>query len=171
MSAAKEMTGRSSGRWSAQRENDQHASPRDRQPAPMIEELSREECLALVSGTGIGWIGYVGRYGPVALPVNYRLHDGRILFRTSADDALSEDPRTGITGADYHVAFEVDVIDATAREGWSVLIQGPAHHVDEPADRAATSSAGLQPWPGGDRELCIRIIPARINGRRVRQAG
>ncbi len=51
------------------------------------------------------------------------------MFRTAANSPLDEDLRTGIANADYKVAFEIDSIDLATRRGWSVLIQGPAHHV------------------------------------------
>src|SRR6266700_2182440 len=95
----------------------------------VIEELSAEQCLKLISGGGIGRIAYTSRFGPAVLPVNYALQDGAVVFRTAANGPLDEDLRTGITGADYKVAFEIDDIDTIAQRGWSVLIQGPAHHV------------------------------------------
>lgn len=67
------------------------------------------------------------------------------------------------------MAFEIDSIDTAKREGWSVLVHGTAHHVDSDTERAEVSRAGVEPWPGGQRELFIRIIPTRITGRRVRQ--
>jgi hypothetical protein len=50
-----------------------------------------------------------------------------------------------------------------------VLVQGSAHHVDSEAERASVSEAGVDPWPGGERELFVRVIPSRITGRRIRQ--
>ena len=95
----------------------------------VIEELSEDQCLNLISGGGIGRIAYTGRFGPAVLPVNYVLQDGAVVFRTAAHGPLDEDLRTGITDADYKVAFEIDSIDLGTKRGWSVLIQGPAHHV------------------------------------------
>jgi nitroimidazol reductase NimA-like FMN-containing flavoprotein (pyridoxamine 5'-phosphate oxidase superfamily) len=132
----------------------------------VIEELDEEQCLMLVSEGGIGRIGYTGRFGPVVLPVNYELLDGTVVFRTAEHGPLDEDLRTGITDADYKVAFEIDSIDLATRRGWSVLIQGPAHHVTE-AEKDAVREAGVEPWAPGDRELFVRIIPSRITGRRV----
>ena len=145
-------------------------------PAPasrtaVVDELGEDECLRLVSGGEVGRIAYRGRYGPSVLPVNYRLHERSIVFRTAASGALGEDLRTGIADAELRVAFEVDEIDMAAREGWSVLIQGPAHHIDDPAERASALRTGVQPWPGGKREHFIRITPVRITGRRIRHAG
>jgi nitroimidazol reductase NimA-like FMN-containing flavoprotein (pyridoxamine 5'-phosphate oxidase superfamily) len=137
---------------------------------PLLEELDEAECLRLITPGGIGRIGYSGRYGPTVLPVNYRLFDGTIVFRTAQDGPTDEDLRTGIAHAEYKVAFEIDEIDTVAREGWSVLVQGPLHHVESEAERASVLEAGVETWPGGDRELFLRIVPSRITGRRIRHA-
>jgi nitroimidazol reductase NimA-like FMN-containing flavoprotein (pyridoxamine 5'-phosphate oxidase superfamily) len=135
-----------------------------------IAELDEVECLALIAPGGIGRIAYMSRFGPAVLPVNYQWHDGAIVFRTTRHSRLDEDLETGIADGDYKVAFEIDEIDKPGRGGWSVLIQGPAHHVSED-ERVSAEQAGVDPWPAGDRELFIRIVPSRITGRRIRPAG
>ena len=135
----------------------------------MLEELDEAECLRLIASGGIGRIGYSGRYGPTVMPVNYQLYEGTIVFRTTPDSTTDEDLRTGIANAEYKVAFEIDDFDTAARTGWSVLIQGSAHHVESEAERASVAGAGVDPWPGGDRELFLRIMPTRVTGRRVSQ--
>jgi nitroimidazol reductase NimA-like FMN-containing flavoprotein (pyridoxamine 5'-phosphate oxidase superfamily) len=135
----------------------------------VLEELDEAECLRLIASGGIGRIGFSGRYGPTVMPVNYQLYEGSIVFRTAQDSATDEDLRTGIANAEYKVAFEIDDFDTAARTGWSVLIQGSAHHVESEAERASVGGAGVDPWPGGDRELFLRITPMRITGRRVLQ--
>jgi nitroimidazol reductase NimA-like FMN-containing flavoprotein (pyridoxamine 5'-phosphate oxidase superfamily) len=132
----------------------------------VIEELSEDQCLNLISGGGIGRIAYTSRFGPVVLPVNYALQGGAVVFRTAAHGPLDEDLRTGITDADYKVAFEIDSIDLASQQGWSVLIQGPAHHVAG-AEEEAVRRAGVESWAPGNRELFVRIVPSRITGRRV----
>jgi nitroimidazol reductase NimA-like FMN-containing flavoprotein (pyridoxamine 5'-phosphate oxidase superfamily) len=131
-----------------------------------IVELGEDESLKLISAGGIGRIAYQSRFGPAVLPVNYQWHDGAIVFRTAQHSALDEDLQTGIAGGDYRVAFEVDAIDVPGRQGWSVLIQGPAHHLSGD-ERESAERAGVEPWPAGDRELFIRIIPTRVTGRRI----
>jgi nitroimidazol reductase NimA-like FMN-containing flavoprotein (pyridoxamine 5'-phosphate oxidase superfamily) len=133
----------------------------------VIEELDEAESLRLISAGGIGRIAYQSRFGPAVLPVNYQWHDGAIVFRTARHSALDQDLETGIAGGDYNVAFEIDEIDTAGRQGWSVLIQGPAHHVSED-ERQSAERAGVQPWPAGDRELFIRIVPHRVTGRRIK---
>jgi nitroimidazol reductase NimA-like FMN-containing flavoprotein (pyridoxamine 5'-phosphate oxidase superfamily) len=133
----------------------------------VIEELDEAESLRLISAGGIGRIAYQSRFGPAVLPVNYQWHDGAIVFRTTRHSPLDQDLETGIAGGDYKVAFEIDEIDTAGRQGWSVLIQGPAHHVSED-ERESAERAGVEPWPAGDRELFIRIVPNRVTGRRIK---
>ena len=116
-----------------------------------MERLDKAECLRLISPGGIGRIAYSGRSGVTVLPVSYKWYQGTIVFRTAQDSPLDEDLRTGIAGAEYKVAFEVDDVDLEAREGWSVLIQGSAHHVDTESERASVLEAGVEPWPDGER--------------------
>jgi len=134
----------------------------------VIEELDEAESLRLIAPGGIGRIAYASRFGPAVLPVNYKWHDGAIVFRTTRHSALDEDLQTGISGGDYMVAFEIDEIDIPGRQGWSVLIQGPAHHVEGEAERATAAQAGVEPWPAGERELFLRIVPHRVTGRRIK---
>ncbi len=151
------------------------ASPADPGPEsgpaaskPVLEPLDEAECLRLISPGGLGRLAYSGRFDLTVLPVNYRLHEGTIVFRTAQDSPTDEDLRTGIAGAEYRVAFEVDDVDVAVREGWSVLIQGSAHHVESESERASVAGAGVVPWAGGDRQHYIRITPTRITGRRIR---
>jgi nitroimidazol reductase NimA-like FMN-containing flavoprotein (pyridoxamine 5'-phosphate oxidase superfamily) len=133
----------------------------------VFEELDEAECLRLIAPGGIGRLAFAGRFDLTVLPVNFKLHDGAILFRTAGHGATEEDLRTGIDSAEYRVAFEVDDFDKETRQGWSVLLQGPAHHLDSEAEQAEAVAVGVEPWAGGDREHFIRITPARITGRRI----
>jgi nitroimidazol reductase NimA-like FMN-containing flavoprotein (pyridoxamine 5'-phosphate oxidase superfamily) len=136
----------------------------------VIEELDEAESLRLITAGGIGRNAYQSRFGPAVLPVNYRWHDGAVVFRTTRHSAMDEDLQTGIAGGVNHVAFELDEIDTPGRQGGSVLIQGPAHHVEGEAERAAAEQAGVEPWPAGERELFLRIVPNRVTGRRIKPA-
>jgi nitroimidazol reductase NimA-like FMN-containing flavoprotein (pyridoxamine 5'-phosphate oxidase superfamily) len=127
--------------------------------------------LRLIAPGGIGRIAYQSRFGPAVLPVNYKWHDGAVVFRTAQHSAMDEDLQTGIAGGDYQVAFEIDDIDTAGRQGWSVLIQGPAHHLEAEAERTAAVAAGVEPWAGGDRELFVRIVPSRVTGRQILPTG
>jgi nitroimidazol reductase NimA-like FMN-containing flavoprotein (pyridoxamine 5'-phosphate oxidase superfamily) len=136
----------------------------------VLENLEEAECLQLISPGGVGRIAFTGRFGPTVLPVNYKLVENTVVFRTTQDSPTDEDLRTGIAHAEYKVAFEIDEFDAEDKAGWSVLVQGSVHHVDSAAEQAALAEAGVQPWPEGHREHFIRITPTRITGRRINPA-
>jgi len=138
---------------------------------PLVEELSEAESLALIARAEIGRIGFTGRFGPVVIPVNYKLVDEAVIIRTGQSGHLGEDLRTGITGAEYKVAFEVDETDPATQTGWSVLIQGSVHHVDDEAERASLLDAGVAPWAGGEKALFLRITPTHVTGRRISRGG
>jgi len=115
-------------------------------------------------------LAYTSRYGLTALPVAYKT-DGESVVLGTWDPALfDEDLRTGITQAEYEVAVEVDQIDAEAREGWFVVMRGPAHHLDTEAERAPFMGAGLEPWIEGVPAHFLRVNPTAIWGNRVRRA-
>jgi nitroimidazol reductase NimA-like FMN-containing flavoprotein (pyridoxamine 5'-phosphate oxidase superfamily) len=136
---------------------------------PIVEELSEAESLRLIEQAQIGRIGFTGRFGPLVLPVNFKVLDGSVVFRTVVGSPLGEDLRTGITDADYKVAFEIDEINPAERTGWSVLIQGGAHYLDDEEEKAFAQRAGIDSWAGGVRDLFVRIQPTVISGRRIRR--
>jgi len=132
-----------------------------------LQALDEAECLQLISPGGVGRLAFTGRFGLTVLPVNYKVHDGAIVFRTAQGGPTDEDLRTGIAHAEYKVTFEIDQFDPAGRTGWSVLVQGAAHHVDDEAERELVRQSGVQPWAGGPREMYVRINPLRMTGRRI----
>lgn len=129
-------------------------------PGPVLEKLDERECLRLIAPGGIGRVAFGGLGGPTVLPVNYVFRDGAVVFRTQEGGPMDQDLRTGLEGVDIKIGFEVDRIDEALHEGWSVLIQGPAHHV--PAGEVE-----VETWAGGDRRIYIRVVPHQITGRRI----
>ena len=136
----------------------------------LVEQLDEAACLELLSTGRIGRLIYNSRYGPVALPSEYTMHDGSIVFRTYRVTFTEEDLRTGIAQAEYQVVVEVDQVDPQAREGWVVLVRGTAHHVDSEAERASISTVGLESWVEAEPEHFIRVVPISIAGQRLRSA-
>ena len=136
----------------------------------VLERLSEAECMELLVNGEVGRLVYTSRYGPTALPVAYTIDEGSIVFGTWDPVLFDEDLRTGIAQAEYQVAVEVDRIDAEAREGWFVLVQGAAHHLDTEAERAPFTGVGLEPWIEGVPAHFIRVNPTTVWGNRVRQA-
>jgi nitroimidazol reductase NimA-like FMN-containing flavoprotein (pyridoxamine 5'-phosphate oxidase superfamily) len=136
----------------------------------VVERLDEAACTELLSAGRVGRLVYNSRYGPVALPSEYKMRGRSIIFRTYQATFTEQDLRTGIAYADYEVVFEVDHVDLEAREGWVVLVRGAAHHVDTEAERASISDVGLRSWVEGEPEHFIRVDPISISGQRIRAA-
>ena len=132
-------------------------------PHPRLDILSREECELHLAGGGVGRFVFLAPRGPVALPVNFGYLDGDVFFRTRPKGALA-------AAAGTTVSLEVDQIDEPMSEGWSVLVTGRAHLVDDPAAVEQAADLGIEPLPGGRREALMRIEAEAISGRRIRQA-
>jgi nitroimidazol reductase NimA-like FMN-containing flavoprotein (pyridoxamine 5'-phosphate oxidase superfamily) len=131
-------------------------------PHPVLEVLSREQCETHLDAGGIGRLVLLSERGPVALPVNFRFVDGDIVFRTEVTGSLA-------AAAGATVSFEVDHIDETMSEGWSVIVTGRARRVDDPSELEQLAQLGIEPWAGGSREAVIRVEAAEITGRSIRQ--
>ena len=127
----------------------------------VVSKLGPAECRRLITAGGVGRIAFAALDGPAIIPVNFAVLAGTIVIRTA--------PGTVIDGhADGPAALEVDHIDEALRQGWSVLVRGPAHHVTHPAELSRLrQDAAVWPWAGGEREVYVRIIPSQITGRRI----
>ena len=75
--------------------------------------------------------------------------------------------RMGLPLVATNDAHYLNQTDAAMRTGWSVLIQGAVHHVDDAEERASLLTVGLEPWAGGERALFLRIVPSLVTGRRI----
>ncbi|MDA8371078.1 MAG: pyridoxamine 5'-phosphate oxidase family protein [Nocardiopsaceae bacterium] len=133
-------------------------------PTPELYVLDPQECMRLIAPGGVGRIAFMaeGETTPTVLPVNYVVADRTIVFRT-ADQGVIADHVPG------EVGFEVDQLDITMSQGWSVLVAGSASLVsdaDELADIQATTP--VRPWANGERNAYVRITPTSISGRRIR---
>jgi transcriptional regulator with XRE-family HTH domain len=126
-----------------------------------ISKLGPGECRRLIAVGGVGRIAFGTLTGPVVVPVNFAVLADTIVIRTAEGTVIDGH-------ADELVALEVDHIDEALCLGWSVLVRGPAHRVTHPAElHRLQEDAAVWPWPGGEREVYVRIIPREITGRRV----
>ncbi|HVC14153.1 MAG TPA: pyridoxamine 5'-phosphate oxidase family protein [Acidimicrobiales bacterium] len=135
------------------------ASLTDRQPAVLVE-LERATCMNLIEQRSVGRAVFVDVRGPVALPVNYRVVEGDIVFRTEHSTSIAAG------SGRRRISFEVDVVDDVFEEGWSVLVSGTARPVDAPEELARAFP--LRPWAGGERASYFRLEPELVTGRELR---
>jgi transcriptional regulator with XRE-family HTH domain len=131
---------------------------------PFLADIDPGECWPLIAPGGVGRVVFVEERGPVALPVNFRMLEHDVVFRTEASSALMHALSQGT------VSFEVDNIDDALAEGWSVLLSGVGHLIEDPEERQVAESLGVGPWAGGERNIYVRIVSREISGRRIRRA-
>lgn len=130
-------------------------------PQPTLEVLSPAECRRLLASGGVGRFVFANERGPVAMPVNFRIMDGDVVFRTAGDSSLAAPPDMEL------VSFEVDHIDEAMSAGWSVLVTGHVRRVT-PDEYRRLEELGVEPWAGGQRTVYLRIEQRDISGRRIR---
>ena len=94
--------------------------------------------------------------------MNYAAADGSIVIRTGSGSVI------GAHG-DGPVSFEADHFDLELGQGWSVLARGDAHRVLQPAELSKLrDSCDPRPWPAGEHDLLVKIVPSHLTGRRIR---
>lgn len=139
-------------------------SPREATPDRQgMQELTREECLGLMSQEPVGRLVFVDDGQPTALPVNHAVSAGSIVFRTTEGSKLE-----AVEDAEARVAFECDDWDEQARAGWSVLAKGRLQAVTEPEELERLEQLGLDPWADTvARQDWLRVVADELTGRRV----
>jgi transcriptional regulator with XRE-family HTH domain len=131
-------------------------------PHPHLDQLDADTCRTYLSPGGVGRIVLAADRGPVALPVNFKYVDGCVVFRTEPHSVVA-------TAVPAIMSFEVDNIDETMSEGWSVLVTGTTRLVTDASEVANLQDADIEAWAGGDRSQIIVLTPQTITGRRVTQ--
>jgi hypothetical protein len=124
-----------------------------------LAELSAFDCWQLLETAEIVRIAWNGPRGVSVVPVNFRLADGALWFRTTPYAALARE------AGDQWVAAEVDHLDAGTRSGWSVVLRGSAELV-APVD-VPDHLVDFRIWPQGHQSLFVRILPVEVTGRRL----
>ncbi|MET0578152.1 MAG: pyridoxamine 5'-phosphate oxidase family protein [Ilumatobacteraceae bacterium] len=125
-------------------------------PAELFQ-LDRPTCLALLTTQHVGRL-ILGDVEPAVVPLNYRIADDVITFRTEPGSHAQQAAGRGVT-------FEVDMFDDRTRSGWSVLVRGRLDAT--PAD--ATESR-IDTWAPGDRDLVMTVTIDTVTGRLLRGA-
>ncbi|HYJ70465.1 MAG TPA: pyridoxamine 5'-phosphate oxidase family protein [Nocardioidaceae bacterium] len=126
-------------------------------------ELTPERAAELITPDGIGRLGLCTADGPHIVPVSYVVDGASVVFRTSAHGVVGNyDWNRG------QAVFEVDQLDRKRRRGWSVVVRGHAHRVEdaEEVDRIAVVHDPM-PWAGGMRRVYVRLPWSSITGRAV----
>ena len=126
-----------------------------------LELLTEDEARELLAEGQVGRVGITIGALPAIFPVNYRIIDGAIVFRTSPGSKMSAAARGAV------VAFEVDDYQLADRSGWSVLAVGPSEVIHDVNMTFKVLDAGLEPLVDGQRTAIVRIEPTLLSGRRI----
>ncbi|MCK2036786.1 pyridoxamine 5'-phosphate oxidase family protein [Microbacterium sp. SSW1-49] len=119
--------------------------------------LTPSECWERLAHAPYGRIAAAAAGQVDIFPVNHKVDDGIIVFRTAAGTKLLElTIRNGI-------AFEVDGLDGD--EAFSVVVKGTAEEFDRDADVREAEGLGVQPWAPEEKDRWVRIVPESIQGR------
>ena len=125
--------------------------------AAELVPLDVHTCWQRIRTCSVGRVAVTTLEGTVlVLPVNFRVEDHAIVFRSAPGATLEHLHRGPVT-------FQVDAADAVARTGWSVLVHGHAKVEAEPC----AHDAAPQPWAGAHRRHLVRIQADHVTGREL----
>ena len=127
------------------------------QQARGLTVLRRRDCLRLLERGGVGRLAVPGPAAPAIRPVNFAVHDGRIVMRTS-DNVLC-----AAAGAVVDAAFEFDEVRNEDHWTWNVIVTGTLHHVGE----TEAALAPVRLWAPSPHEHTLALSITEISGRQV----
>lgn len=130
-----------------------------------LEVLSRAECLTLLATAPVGRIVYTELALPAIRPVNFVVHEGSVVIRTSGRGSLAAAADGAV------VAFEADHFTAVPRTGWSVTVLGRAREATEPGEVARLARLPLAAWTPVPQDRFVVISIEAISGRRLPAEG
>jgi uncharacterized protein len=126
--------------------------------------LDRGECLELLRQSRFGRLAVsVPGQPPVIRPVHY-------LFDEPTQSIVINSAHGSKLGAllrSQQAAFEIDGLDPTGTNGWSVIATGNTEEITSRSEIERIESAGIEPWAPGDHHTLVRIRAFTVTGRRV----
>jgi Pyridoxamine 5'-phosphate oxidase len=131
-------------------------------PARRRTDLSRAECLRMVSSVPFGRVVFTVRALPAIQPVSHLVAGTQIIIRASLGAAFS----SAAHGSAAVVAYQADLIDSGRRAGWSVVVIGRARRVTSEA-HAARYREALPSWIDGEMDEVIAIDADLVTGFRI----
>ena len=117
-------------------------------------DLTRDDCLHLLGGGGLGRVVFTTAALPAVQLVSYVRYGDEVVFRVPDGCALSMATRHAVVG------FQVDEIDPVTHAGWSVLGVGQAYEVNA-ADRRSAATTGTSTHT-------VAVPLQQLTGQRVR---
>ncbi len=137
------------------------AAARDRVGLAVLDE---DVSWAHLAAEPLGRLVILVDGAPHLVPVNHVVRDGEIRFVSVPGSKLHATRHQPGASA----AFEVDGYDADAHTGWSVVVHGHLHPIDDLVATAGNERRGRPGWLDGrpDRQW-LRLVPTQVDGRRL----
>lgn len=127
--------------------------------APKAEDLTSGQCWKLLSETSIGRLAVIADGRPDVFPVNYKVDEGSLIFRTGGGRKLDA-IRNGAW-----VALEADAVSGEFGIAWSVVVKGHAEITSSEDEVLNAATRGMFPWQGVGKDQLVRIIVEEVTGR------
>lgn len=128
-------------------------------------ELSRRECLLLLSTRPFGRIVYTASGLPAVVPVNFLVgpdgQDEDVLVCTVRGDWLLASINHAVVG------LQADELDRDMDGGWWVTVVGRAEPVEDGGEVAALRADPRWPRIIDDSDAIVRLRPGLTSGRRI----
>jgi nitroimidazol reductase NimA-like FMN-containing flavoprotein (pyridoxamine 5'-phosphate oxidase superfamily) len=126
-----------------------------------LTKLDRDECLELLGGARIARVVLSANGIPVALPVNFAVLDGDVVFAIDRGEVFDAAVQEAV------FSVEVDHVDPIYHTGWSVLVTGVAEMLTDAQDIAQARQLPVQPWAPGPHRFFVRVPSTVVTGRRI----
>ncbi len=135
------------------------AAPPDRHGLTILDQ---DQCWERLEAAPLGRLGFVADGEPRVVPVNHVVRDNEILFVSVAGSKL----HAAVRRPGRRVVFEVDGYDRDDHTGWSVVVQGRLHPVDDLVEHTRHDIRGRPTWLAGYRDRqWLAVAPERVDGR------
>ena len=126
-----------------------------------LETMEPAECARLLESHTLARLGYVNAGLPTVVPINYRYHEGDVLFRSLAGGKVQAAARNDA------VCLELDGFDEALRSGWSVVVHGRLEEIADPSVLRRAWANDPESWVASDQWRWLRMVPFQLSGRRV----
>ena len=127
-----------------------------------LRVLTLEECVQRLQSTPVGRVAFVHDGEPVVLPVTYAVDGLDVVFRSTWGSKLEHAQHAGT------IAFEIDDVDVGHRTGWSVVVNGVADVVYEPAEATRLDALDVPVWARtAEPTFWVRVRAEQVSGRAI----
>lgn len=122
-----------------------------------VTHLSEAQAWELLAGAQVGRLATVIERQPDIFPVNFVVDGTSVVFRTAEGSKLLQ------LTINSGVAFQADGWNSDG--GWSVVLKGNAEEITDAVERGRIEHL-LHPWVPSVKSHVVRIVPAKVEGRR-----